>query len=422
MINTIRNLLILLAFLAHSKASGQDRNRASSVIEDLCSDEMAGRGYINNGAQKAANYISKQYTSLGLKSFGDSYEQPFYLNVNTINKSKVALDDSVLIPGVDYLVSTTSGDVSGKFKLFYVSPKMLKSSKIHKKLRKAYKKGYLPVIPAISKGNPYLAKVIDDIIVTYADRPLILLKTSLTWSVGRSQEKGTQLWLLESSFDPYAKCITIEVEAELMRDYKTQNVIGYVEGTMYPDSVVIICGHYDHLGKMGEAIFYGANDNASGIALMLDMASFFAENPQKYTIAFIAFGAEEAGLVGSQYYVQHPLFPLQKTKFVVNMDLMGSGDGGATIVNATVFPAEFAVLKKINDEKQYLPKIKARGKAANSDHYFFTEAGVPAFFIYLMGEYTHYHIPADNADNLKLGPYYEKSFSLVRDFIVYLSY
>jgi hypothetical protein len=422
MINTIRYLIILSAFSAYSSVSGQDRDGASSVIDELCSEEMAGRGYIDDGAQKAANYISNQFMSLGLKSLGDSYEQPFYLNVNTINTSKVVLGDDVLTPGVDYLVSTTSGDISGEFKLLYISPKMLTSSKIHKKIRKAFKRGYIPVIPVNKKGDPVIAKVIDEIKVIYADKPLILLMTSLTWSVGRNQEKGTQLWLLESSFDSYAKCVNIEIEADLLHDYKTQNVIGYVEGTMYPDSVVIICGHYDHLGKMGEAIFYGANDNASGIALMLDIASFFVENPQKYTIAFIAFGAEEAGLVGSQYYVQHPLFPLRKTKFVFNMDLMGSGDGGATIVNATLFPEEFAVLKKINNDGQYLPKIKARGKAANSDHYFFSEAGVPAFFIYLMGEYTHYHIPADNADNLELGPYYDKSFSLIRDFIVYLSH
>ena len=103
------------------------------------------------------------------------------------------------------------------------------------------------------------------------------------------------------------------------------------------------------------------------------------------------------------------------------MDLMGSGDKGATIVNGSVFKDRFNKLVEINTKNDYLPKIKSRGKAANSDHYFFTEAGVPAFFIYLMGEYTHYHIPADNADNLKLGPYYDKSFLLIRDFIISLN-
>ena len=422
MIKAIRYFLTLLVFISYSMVYAQDREQASSIIDDLCSEEMAGRGYINNGALKAANYISEQFKTIGLDSFRDGYKQPFNLNVNTIKTAKVVLDEKVLTPGVDYLVSTTSGDISGKFKLFYVSPKMLKAPAILKKIKKAYKRGYVPVIPVNTAGDLEMDKVIDKILATNGDKPLVVLKKSLTWSVGRTQEKGMQLWLMESSFDPYAKCIELEVDAEMLQDYKTQNVIGYVEGTAYPDSVVILCGHYDHLGKMGDATFYGANDNASGIAMMLDMATYFVKNPQKYTIAFIAFGAEEAGLVGSLYYVNNPLVPLSKTKFVFNMDLMGSGDKGATIVNATLFPKEFEILKAINEEGEYLSKIKARGKAANSDHYFFSEAGVPAFFIYLMGEYTHYHIPADSAKNLELGPYYEKSFLLVRDFIVYLSH
>ena len=194
-----------------------------------------------------------------------------------------------------------------------------------------------------------------------------------------------------------------------------------MEGLEAPDSFIIFCGHYDHLGKMGEATFYGANDNASGIAMLLDMASYFTKNPQKYSIAFIAFGGEEAGLVGSYNYVQSPEIPLSKTRFVFNMDLMGSGDNGATIVNGSVFKGAFEALSAINEKNDYLPRIKVRGKAANSDHYFFTEAGVPSFFIYLMGEYTHYHIPADNAENLHLGEYYDRSFKLIRDFIIYLN-
>ena len=81
----------------------------------------------------------------------------------------------------------------------------------------------------------------------------------------------------------------------------------------------------------------------------------------------------------------------------------------------------FDKLVKINTENDYLPAVYSRGKAAHSDPYFFTEAGIPSFFIYLMGEYSHYHVPADNMDNLQLGPYYDKSFLLIRDFIILLN-
>ena len=108
---------------------------------------------------------------------------------------------------------------------------------------------------------------------------------------------------------------------------------------------------------MGEAIFYGANDNASGIAILIDMASYFKNNPQQYSIVFVAFGGEEAGLLGSLNYVKRPAISLAKTKFVFNMDLMGSGEKGATIINGSVFKDDFDKLFiDKNDENN--PKIK----------------------------------------------------------------
>ena len=249
----------------------------------------------------------------------------------------------------------------------------------------------------------------------------IQLKSSLTWSVATNQSKNTEIELLDSLFDSYASEIKITIEANFIKNYASQNVIGYVPGAEKPDSFIILCGHYDHLGKMGDAIFYGANDNASGIATMLDLATYFVDHPQRYSLVFIAFGAEEAGLIGSLNYVKKPVVPLASTRFVFNMDLIGSGDKGATIVNGSIYKDEYEAFTKINTENDYLPLIKSRGKAANSDHYFFTEVGVPSFFIYLMGDYTFYHSPNDSPKNLQLGQYYDRSFQLVRDFIIHLN-
>jgi len=84
----------------------------------------------------------------------------------------------------------------------------------------------------------------------------------------------------------------------------------------------------------------------------------------------IAFGAEEAGLVGSKHFVEHPLFDLKQIRFLLNTDIMGSGEEGITVVNATLFKPEFEKLIELNEEGNYLPQIKSRGPAANSDHYF----------------------------------------------------
>jgi len=109
--------------------------------------------------------------------------------------------------------------------------------------------------------------------------------------------------------------------------------------------------------------------------------------------------------VGSKYYVENPIVPLAQTKFVLNLDLVGTGHKGMTVVNATVFPEYFKKLTDINDTYNYLPQITRRGKAANSDHYFFTEAGVPAFFGYFQGERSSYHDVFDVPETLPLTKY-----------------
>ena len=148
----------------------------------------------------------------------------------------------------------------------------------------------------------------------------------------------------------------------------------------------------DHLGGMGEHTFFpGANDNASGISLLLSLVKYYTENPPPYSIGFICFAGEEAGLLGSAYFTEHPLITLDKIKFLINIDMVGTGERGITVVNATLHPKEFTLLNQINDQKKYLSKINSRGKAANSDHYYFTEKGVPAFFIYTQGGISAYH-------------------------------
>ena len=399
----------------------QNVTQANETVQILCSDEFAGRGYVDSGDRVAANYIVKRFKSLSLKSFEKGYKQPFDLSVNNITSTKLLLDNKELKSGFDYLVAPSSPTLSGDYKVFHISQKMLYSNRIVKKVCKAIKRGYVPVISSFDKKNQALKKTISEIQKLSDKGPIIFLKDKLSWSVSTTQSKGVEIWMLDSVFNRFSKDIHINITSIFVSSYESNNVVGYVEGIEYPDSFIILCGHYDHLGKMGDAIFYGANDNASGIAMLLDLASYFSEHPQKYSVAFIAFGGEELGLLGSLNYIRNPLIPLNRTKFVFNMDLMGDGSKGATIVNGKIYKSYFEQLSKINSEGSYLPAIRSRGKAANSDHYFFSEAGVPSFFIYLMGDYDFYHIPQDNSFNLKLGEFYNQSFLLIRKFITELN-
>ena len=201
-----------------------------------------------------------------------------------------------------------------------------------------------------------------------------------------------------------------------VRSYVSSNVVGRVPGVSAANQAVLYTAHYDHLGGMGaDTYFPGANDNASGDSQVLSLAKYYAAHPQPYSIGFIFFAGEEAGLLGSKYFTEHPLVPLSNIRFLVNLDLEGTGIEGITVVNATVYPKEFAMLRQINDKYHYLVKINSRGKAANSDHYFFTEKGVPAIFIYTLGGIKAYHDIYDRSVTLPLD-HIESEFNLLLKF------
>ena len=212
---------------------------------------------------------------------------------------------------------------------------------------------------------------------------------------------------------------TMQIDADLQHNYQTQNLAAIIRGHAQPDSFLVVSAHYDHLGMMGrKAYFPGANDNASGVAILLELAAHYArpENRPAYSVVFLLFGAEEAGLVGSRYFVAHPLVPLPRIKFLVNLDLLGTGEEGATVVNGKVYEPAYQRLTALNDAHHYLPRLTARGRAANSDHFPFSEAGVPAFFLYTRGGSQAYHDVHDRPAALSLAGF-AGAFELVRDFL-----
>src|SRR6185369_13751883 len=105
-----------------------------------------------------------------------------------------------------------------------------------------------------------------------------------------------------------------------------------------------------------------------------------------------------------------------KIKFLINFDLLGTGEEGMMVVNATVFPNQFKMLNNINKKKKYVIKIGQRGKAMNSDHYWFTEKGVPSFYIYTLGGIKAYHDIYD-VDSTLPNDHYIQLFKLLTTFV-----
>jgi Iap family predicted aminopeptidase len=238
----------------------------------------------------------------------------------------------------------------------------------------------------------------------------------LIWTVSTDTIPATVFYVADTSL-PRGRKIEVNVQNRFEKKALSKNVIGYIPGTEFKDSFIVFTAHYDHLGKMGaHAMFPGANDNASGTSFMLALAKYFAAHPQKYSIAFIAFSGEEAGLLGSKYYVEHPVFPLESIKFLVNIDLMGDASDGITVVNAVEQINAFTTFQRINADKKYLPKINSRDNAPNSDHYPFTQAKVPSVFIYALGGKGYYHDIFDKPKELSLNNI-DKVFQLLTDFV-----
>ena len=147
----------------------------------------------------------------------------------------------------------------------------------------------------------------------------------------------------------------------------------------------------------------------------LNLARYYASHPERYSIGFVLFAGEEIGLLGSEYFTEHPPLSLKNIRFLLNTDLAGTGDEGITVVNATEFPDAFRLMTLLNDSAKWLPAINARGKAANSDHYYFSEKGVPAFFFYTLGGIKAYHDIYDKPATLPLTKH-EALFQLVTCF------
>ena len=370
--------------LSCSAALCQDSVYGRNVIKELSSEKYWGRGYTRDGMIKAATFIADEFKSAGLRPMvNNSYFQTLSYPVN-IFPGSVALkvNGKALVPGKEFLVEPESNSVKAKGQLVAADS-----------------------ITYISRENNFV----------------LLLTNKAGWSVSSEVAPYGAARVLASAIDGPPRSFDVDIENRFDSNFIANNVCGYVRGTAYPDSFVLITAHYDHLGGMGKDVYFpGANDNASGVASMLALARHFARHPAKYSVGFVAFTGEEIGLVGSKFFTENPPVPLSTIRFLLNMDLNGTGEKGITIVNATEFRKEFELLKKVNKKGNYLVAINERGRAANSDHYFFSEKGVPAFFFYTLGGSPAYHDVDDVEANLKLEEFNDLQ-KLVIDFVGGLS-
>jgi aminopeptidase YwaD len=406
-------LLVLFSSSISLTAFSQDMKYTHEVIDTLTSPFMHGRGYVNKGDKIAAGYIENEFKKMNLQPVDENYFQKFSFPVNTFpKKMEVSIDGVQLKPGADFIVDANSSKGKGTYELHW-----LVSANFRGSLDKI--KNKFIVIDKSNVTNKDEQKAMD----LWVNDPhgakgvIVVEEKKLTWTVARKKYKYPVIHILKSSIKQDAKNISLGIDEKFIKHHKTQNVIGMLKGTAVPDSIIVFSAHYDHLGQMGKDTYFpGANDNASGTSMLLNLAKYYSQNRQKYSVIFIAFAGEEAGLMGSEYYVKNPVSPLSKIKFLINMDLLGTGDDGLMVVNGDVYKDQFALMDTVNNQKQYVKSLQKRGKARNSDHYWFSENGVPCFFIYTLGGIAAYHDIYDKAETLPLTDY-EDVFKLIKDFV-----
>jgi hypothetical protein len=381
------------------------------AISTLCSPSYAGRGYVNQGCEKAAAFIAQEFQKIGLRPLKrNNYFQNFSFPVQSFpGACQFILGNDTLQPGIDYLVDPASAGIQTpqQYTLVYCN---IKSLYRNVNAFRPCPKDRMLVVKTSGFGGD-TNKVLQARLKELQQFAAVLEITTnkLTWSVSQTVLPYPAFIAKADRFVSQPSSANIHLESVFHSAYKCSNVLAYLPAAQKAKNkpYIVLTAHYDHLGMMGQNTYFpGANDNASGVGMLLYLAQQQAkERNPNFNYVFIAFSGEEAGLLGSAYFVAHPIIPLKDIRFLLNTDIMGSGEEGITAVNATLFKPEFEKLVELNQKGNFLPQVKSRGPAANSDHYFFTEKGVPTFFVYTMGPNKNYHDVHDKYEALSFAEF-----------------
>jgi len=219
---------------------------------------------------------------------------------------------------------------------------------------------------------------------------------------------------------PFKSAKVIAKAGVTERIVNTENVLGIIEGSKYPEEIVVLTAHYDHLGIENSKIYYGADDDGSGTVALLEIAQAFSLAKQEgfgpaRTILFMPVTGEERGLMGSEYYTDKPVFPLKNTVVDLNIDMIGRVDA------AHINNEEYVYIIGSNRLSSELHTINENANKASvnieldysfnsfddpnrfyyrSDHYNFAKNNIPVIF-YFSGVHEDYHKPTDTVDKIR---------------------
>lgn len=444
----------------------------------LASAELEGRETTFRGQKVAAQYLATQFRKMGLKplGIGDSYFQQYDLEVTRASReSKISVTPSkgkpvtfniltdflptsvrestltapvVLIGYVDNkLDSVALARLAGKIVIGFAGGRTTSRDTSLPRSRRSFATrqfpGSLAVLVIVDEDfhgtiendlTPLFSNELEKGTMRLPGSPggrgfggnTYMVSSRLANEIATTSKLNIQKLrgqaLVDSTFKPIVfDRANVTIDSKVIREIKSaENVAGFLEGNdpILKDEVVIFTAHYDHLGVNDGAIYYGADDDGSGTSVLLEIAEAFATNPTKprRSMLFMAVSGEEKGLLGSRYYVENPLFPLEKTTANINMDMVGridkkyleqNFDRYVYVIGSDKISVELdSLLNTANKESEnltldytYNDENDPNQFYRRSDHYNFARNGVPVVFFFT-GIHEDYHRPTDTVDKI----------------------
>ncbi|MFW5766797.1 MAG: M28 family peptidase, partial [Bacteroidota bacterium] len=417
----------------------QDINIARKSIDYLASDELSGRLPGTKGDSLSIDFITTQMKYNGLEEFDFGYVQPFELvtKIEPSDKCIAILHGKKLKMHDDFMPMSFSGNGAldaelvfmnfgnqenvsyepGKWVLLlinneageYPSPRELIKASLDAK-----KNGAAGVIFAgkhdLSENSEFLPFAYSRSLA-FLDIPVIQVSAEL---LGEAMEGAhyslSDMFNEKTDIQEMNETIDLQMYAyvEINKFYsETANIAGCVR-TENSDSWLVIGAHYDHLGYGGQgsgsrepsvhAVHNGADDNASGVAMVLMLADYYAQKTPDVNLAFVLFGAEEQGLLGSYHFVENMPFPADKIKAMLNYDMVGRVEDSVLSISGVKTGAEFEEILQSFDGSPLKLSLGGGGYAGSDQASFYSE-NVPVLF-FNSGLHDDYHTPADDVDKI----------------------
>jgi hypothetical protein len=474
----MRRMLLVVALAASSAAWGQKTADPKPFANTITADDlkkhlyivagpaMEGRETATEGQRKAAAYIETQFKSLGLlpantgnyqlgypiyqdsligaavEVNGHRYElnTDFSVNLNMSYTSTMLCGEVVFTgnPASDSNRNESKSIMQGKIALILPPAPPTPTSGTNAAPRNNRYNPYLLIEAAqksgaaailmvqsnfprrgsLTKGAPYLNGFRKSI-----NPNMFIISEQIAKAIMGADYDSAREAIKNGN--PQPKIYQADVKLELKKninELNSTNVLGYIEGSDKKDEFVFITAHYDHLGKRGDSvIYYGADDDGSGTVGVLELAEAFtkakaAGKGPRRSVVFMAVSGEEKGLWGSEYYSDHPLFPLDKTTVDLNIDMVGRIDpkrkvGDSTnyiyVVGDDKLSSDLRPISEAANKKYTKLELDYKYNAPNdperiyyrSDHFNFARKGVPIIF-YFNGTHNDYHRPTDTPDKI----------------------